>query len=76
MSESQTILAFFDHVCVKYGFCLPQESRAALALEAPYSADEIAEIIIREEGLDPDCEKRHFRDLKNAYLEFIEKRSL
>jgi hypothetical protein len=71
MTECSDILKFLDHICIKFGFCLPACSRAKIASEGPYQADDFARIVLEEEGLNPDFELKNFRSLRNEFLNFF-----
>lgn len=68
--ENAELLKFLDHICVKFGFCLSPTSRTKIASGSPYQPEEIACIVLLEEGLDPDLELHHFRSLRNEYIKF------
>ena len=71
--DEKRLLAFLDHICLKLGFCLPKSTRHEISRGGPYSADQIAGIVLEKEGLNPDGELRHFRDIRNEYTAFIER---
>ncbi len=71
MSECSDILKFLDHICIRFGFCLPSSTRAKIASGGPYQPDEIASLVLEEEGLNPDSELQHFRSLRNEYISFF-----
>jgi hypothetical protein len=71
MNESADLLEFLDHICVKLGFCLSATSRSKIASGGPYRPEDIARIVLDEEGLNPDCEVKQFRALRNEFINFL-----
>lgn len=68
--DYQNVMNFMNHICIKYGVCLPKKCRNSIANNGPYSANEISRILLKYEGLDPDIEIRLFRCIRNEYIEF------
>ena len=66
------VVTFLNIVCVKHGFTLTDLERKAIASQGSYDASELARVILIQEGLDPDNEIRLFREVRNAYLTFLE----
>ena len=71
MSECTDMLKFLDHVCIKFGFCLSANTRNKIASGGPYQPEDIARIVLEEEGLSPDCELQHFRALRNEFVSYF-----
>ena len=72
MNECTDLLKFLDHICIKLGFCLSATSRSKIASGGPYRPEDIARIVLEEEGISPDCEVRHFRAVRNEFINFFD----
>lgn len=58
-----------DELCVQQGFCLSLKERDRIASQGAWEADSFARDIITSEGLNPEYETRHFRDIRNKFIE-------
>lgn len=47
------IESLLDELCVKFGFCLPPEAKAALRTNPPQGVHSFMDAVIAAEGLDP-----------------------
>lgn|GEM_PF-6149247 len=64
--------AALGELCVKYGYCLPEEQAAALLSDVPEDADAFVDAVLIAEGRDPalaDTRERHaLRDVVRDWL--------
>jgi len=64
-TEVQTLL---DELCETGGFCLPPVARERLCLSPPQISSELADAVLRAEGLDPETMDRQTRRSVQAFV--------
>jgi hypothetical protein len=65
-------MQFLNLACVELGFTLTKEVREEIALAGPYEPADLARIILVKEGLDPEVDLKLFREVRNAYIRFLD----
>ena len=63
MFEPRALAFLLDDLCVKYGYCLPPQSRERLEAEPPPTPEAFATAVFRAEGLDPFVDEQLYRQL-------------
>ncbi len=56
-------------LCVKQGFCLPPEEHDRIVSLGKWEAESFARDVISSEGLKPEYETKHFRSIRNRFIE-------
>jgi hypothetical protein len=52
-SPEAILEALLDHLCVKFGFCLPPDAKEALRTDPPKGVQAFTDAVITAEGMDP-----------------------
>lgn len=63
------IKKYLDFICVQFGFCLPPGKIDGLLYRDHYVADDFVREILVIEGMDPNLELKHFRELKKEFVD-------
>ena len=56
-------------VCIKYGFCIHDPEVSEIVKKDSINAEEFASLVLLAEGMNPEYEVKHFRTLRNAFIE-------
>lgn len=62
------IKKYLDFICVEFGFCLPPTKVDELQSRDVYTADDFVREILQIEGMNPELEQKHFRELKKEFV--------
>ena len=71
MTMKQKIEILLDELCVKQGFCLPRNEFEKIISKDHLYADEFAKLVLLGEGMDPDLEIKHFRNIKKIFSDLF-----
>jgi len=58
-------------VCVIFGFCIPVDQQNIIASKGRWRAEEFAKDVISAEGLNPEYELKHLRDIRNHFIQYF-----
>jgi len=63
----KAIRVFLGDLCSDLGFCIPPEDQEKLSSAQHWKADDLACAVIRAEGMDPECEVKWRREIRNKF---------
>tara|TARA_R110000850_G_scaffold177345_1_gene303177 strand:- start:520 stop:762 length:243 start_codon:yes stop_codon:yes gene_type:complete len=56
-------------LCVQQGFCLPPKEQDRIASIGTWEAESFAKDVVASEGLNPEYETKHVRNIRNKFIE-------
>jgi hypothetical protein len=61
--------SLLSELCVKQGFCLSSKEHDRITSQGTWDAESFARDVIASEGLNPAYETKHFRNIRNSFIE-------
>ncbi len=67
----QEINNLLGELCVEMGFCLPPKEQDRIASLGSWEAESFAKDVVSSEGLNPEYEAKHVRNIRNKFIEIF-----